>query len=679
LTEIKIDTVYTASKYEQKVTEAPSSVSIITSDEIKKYGYRDLGEILQGVRGFHITNDRNYKYVGVRGFGLPSDYSNRVLLLVDGIRTNENVYDAPSVDNVFNIDIDLIDRIEVVRGPGSSLYGSNAFFAVINVFTKRGKDYGGVEVSGETGTWSRTKVRATYGNKYQNGLEVLLSASYLDSDGDSSLDYTDTYNDNPWICPGDDPDECYTLQDAWWYIDTPVARDQDVERYSDLFAELKFRDFTLQGSYHEHKKHVPTAPWETIFNEASTRTTEEQWWVDLKYEHSYENGLDVLARLTYQHYEYDGVYPFDDTGEDDEDLVIVTNKDDAEGEWLYGEVQLNKLLLEKHRVTTGANYQLNTKQEQNSVFEPHPRNWEAVDFHDDRDLDNWGVFIQDEFTITDTLILNAGVRYDHYETFGGATSPRAALIYNPFEKTTFKAVYGSAFRAPSVYELYYNDGGVSSKANSDLDEETIDTYELIYEQYIGKNLFGTIVGFYYEIDDLIRQDFDPTDGFLVFDNVGDANAKGVSFELDGKWDNGFKGSISYTFQETEDEETDRTLTNSPKHLIKANLIIPVIREKIFFSIEEQYTSKRKTLYREKQEDLPASLRNADYPSDRYAGSFAVTNITLFTRDLIKNLEASASVYNLFDKEYGDPGAGEHFQDTIEQDGRTVRLKLTYRF
>ena len=77
LMEVEVTTVYGASKYEQKTTEAPSSVTVITSDEIRKYGYRSLADILKSVRGFYVTNDRNYSYVGVRGFGRPSDYNSR--------------------------------------------------------------------------------------------------------------------------------------------------------------------------------------------------------------------------------------------------------------------------------------------------------------------------------------------------------------------------------------------------------------------------------------------------------------------------------------------------------------------------------------------------------------------------------------------------------------------------
>lgn len=131
--------VYSASKFTQKTTEAPAAVSIVTAADIKTYGYRSLADILGSVRGLFITGDRNYQYVGVRGFNRPGEYNSRILLLVDGIRVNDANYDTASIGPEFFLDVNLIERVEVVRGPGSSIYGSNAFFGVVNVITKRGR------------------------------------------------------------------------------------------------------------------------------------------------------------------------------------------------------------------------------------------------------------------------------------------------------------------------------------------------------------------------------------------------------------------------------------------------------------------------------------------------------------------------------------------------------------
>ncbi len=158
--------MYGASKFEQKVTEAPSFVSLITADEIAKYGYRTMAEILQSVTGFFVTYDRNYHYLGIRGFNRPGDFNSRLLLLVDGHRLNDNIYDQAGLGTESLIDVDLIERVEVIRGPSSSLYGTNAFLGVINVITKRGRDIRGLELSGELGSWEYYKGRATYGDKF---------------------------------------------------------------------------------------------------------------------------------------------------------------------------------------------------------------------------------------------------------------------------------------------------------------------------------------------------------------------------------------------------------------------------------------------------------------------------------------------------------------------------------
>ena len=304
-----IPSVFSASKYEQKVTQAPSSVSIITAEEIKKYGYRDFMEILQSIRGFYVTNDRNYEYAGVRGFGLPSDYSNRILILLDGMRTNDNVYDAPSMDSM--VDVDLIDRIEVVRGPSSSLYGSNAFFATINVITKRGRDYNGLEISGEVGSHDTYKPMATFGKKMASGFEMLVSGSYLDSDGDDNLYYSEF----------DDPE-----------TNNGRAKDRDELEQKNFMAKFSYRDFSLTANYNKYTKDVPTAPWETIFN-GNLWTEDEMFIAGLTYDHSYQNGVDLAAKLNYNYYKYEGEYPYEGDPDWDEPPVVV-NDDRAKGEFI---------------------------------------------------------------------------------------------------------------------------------------------------------------------------------------------------------------------------------------------------------------------------------------------------------------------------------------------------------
>src|ERR1039457_3167614 len=188
LMNIDVPKVYGASKIEQKETEAPASVTVVTADEIKKYGHRTLADVLQSVQGFNVSYDRNYAFLGARGLSL-GDFNDRMLLLVDGHRVNNNYNDGAAIGTDFILDVDLIDRVEVIRGPGSVLYGNNAFFGVINVVTRRGQQLDGFEASGEYGTFDTYKTRMTYGKLFTNGVEVLLSGTYYDSAGEDRLFY----------------------------------------------------------------------------------------------------------------------------------------------------------------------------------------------------------------------------------------------------------------------------------------------------------------------------------------------------------------------------------------------------------------------------------------------------------------------------------------------------------
>src|SRR5215471_12993146 len=243
LIKMEIPFVEAASRYKQLITEAPSSVTIVTSDEVKKYGHRTLADILQSVPGLYVTSDRNYSFLGVRGFNL-GDNNNRVLLLVDGHRLNNSLSDSAYLGTEFILDVDLIDRVEIIRGPGSSLYGNNAFFGVINVITRKGHDLAGngFEVSGEGGSFESYKGRVSYGKEFTNGIELLLSGSIYGSEGQERLFYKE--------------------------FNTPannhgIAEDGDDDAFKSAFASLSFRDFSLEGGFINREKGNPTAKFLT--------------------------------------------------------------------------------------------------------------------------------------------------------------------------------------------------------------------------------------------------------------------------------------------------------------------------------------------------------------------------------------------------------------------------------
>jgi iron complex outermembrane receptor protein len=626
LMEIEVVTVYGASKFEQKIAEAPAAVSIVTSSDIKRFGYRTLADILQGIRGFYTTYDRNYHYLGMRGFSRPGDYNTRFLLLVDGHRINDNIYNTAFIGTEFPIDVDLIERVEVIRGPSSSIYGTNAFMGVINVITRSANDLKGMEVSGEAARYDTYKGRLSYGGKLKNGLEVVASGSIYDSKGKSELYYKEF--DSPATHNG-------------------IARNADGDRYHSLFSTLMLKGLRLQGAYASREKTLPTAPWEVEFNSPGTRTSDERGYLDLKYEHAFDDRSNITTALFYDYYHYRGTYM----------LPGAPNKDRTDGRWWGGDVKFSTRMLKRHNIVAGGEFIDNIRQDQ-SNFDEQPY---SLYLDDKRNSRTWALYVQDEIKIFENLILNAGVRHDYYDTFGGTTNPRVALIYRPFEPTTIKFLYGRAFRAPSPYELYYSDGNVSSKANPDLKPETIETYELVLEQSLGKGFRMASSLFFNKIDDLISLETDAADGLDVFRNIERLETKGAELELEKRWDNGLKGLISYTYQETENKQTDEAVTNSPRHLAKAHLMVPLLEDKIFAGLEELYVNKRKL------------LNGSD------TGSAFITNLTLSARNFIKGMEVILSVYNLFGRTYEDPASREHRQSAIEQDGLGFRFKMVYRF
>lgn len=630
LMDVRVDTVYGASKHLQTLAEAPASVTIITAEEIRRYGYRTLAEILRSAPGFYINYDRNYNYMGTRGFRRPGDYDTRILLLIDGHRVNNNVGDAPTFGTDFLLDTDLIEKVEIIRGPGSALYGSNAVLGVVNVITRRGGDVKGLELSGQTGSFDTQKARITYGDRFDKGVELLLSASTYNSDG-PELYFREF--DNPETSNG------------------RVNNDDD--QFDNLVAHLSWGDLSFLLAHTGREKGIPTAAWETVFGDRRTRVWDDSTVMGLTWTHALSEQYSVLARTSYGHSDYDGRYVYDYTEEGD-DPHIVVNKDYWKGRWWEGELQVTGNPVDRHTITAGTEIRYNARQDQAC--------WdEEVYLDDSRHSHNWGVYVQDEFQLLEKIKLVGGVRHDDYSTFGSATNPRLALIYDPFEDTTLKLLYGKAFRAPNAYELYYHDGGSTQKAAVNLDPEEIQTYEVVLERRLNDHLRATASGFHYCMEDLIDQYVDPEDGLLVFRNLGAVEATGTELALLGRWDCGLQARTSYSYVEAQDDDTGETLVDSPKHLAKLNLLIPIVRERLFAGVEVLYDSKAKTL------------------TGDYADDFTLTNLTFTYVGASKRLEIAASVYNLFDVGYAFPGFGEHAQDTIEQDGRTFRIGLTYRF
>lgn len=631
LVKMKVDSVYGAAKFLQKAEDAASSITVVSSEEIQKHGYRTLAEVLESVRGFYVINDRNYTYVGVRGLSLPGDYNARILFLLDGHRVNDNIFDGAYVGTEFPVDIDLIDHIEIIRGPNSSAYGTGAFAAVINVITKRGRDLSAIEISGEAGSWNSYKGRMSFGDRFDNGLETLVSGTFYNSQGHPQLFFPAF--DSPATNNG-------------------IAQNADGDRSSSGFADIIYRDFNVHVVGESRTKHVPTASFGTVFDDPRNETTDARSYLDIQY-HRASGPWQTLARASYDWYGYHGIYVYDYA---QKGIPPYTeNYDAAKGTWLDFQGDASRAFFKRHNVTFGAEFRQDLRQQQlNYDIQPY-----RLYFNDHLSNRVGAIYFQDKYFVRKNLAVVAGLRSDWYGGYGNTLSPRAGLHFNPTSSTDLKANYSWAFRAPNDYEAFYA-GNNSNTANPSLAPERIRSWEADVEQRFPKKYSLSAAAFLNQIDDLIEPSIDPLTGNPVYTNSTPVQTKGIEYELDAKWFDGLEFSVSHTIQETRSALTGGDLPNSPRQLAKASFSIPLARKKLFGGVDAQYTSRTKSI---QQTEL---------------GGFFVVNLTIFSRKITEKLDFSGGLYNLLNKQYPVTGGLEDREISIPQDGRSFGVKLTYR-
>ncbi|HSP87016.1 MAG TPA: TonB-dependent receptor plug domain-containing protein, partial [Ignavibacteriaceae bacterium] len=386
--------VQSASKFFQNISDAPASVTIITSADIEYYGHRNLSEVLQFVRSFYISNDKNYSYTGIRGFSRPSDYNNRILLLINGHRLNESIYGSAFIGSELAIDLSMIDKIEIVRGPGSVLYGTNAMFAVINIIVKKASQFDGVNAAVEYGSFQHKKVILNFGKEYNNGLELNISGNYADIKGeDIYFEEFDTESTNKGI-----------------------ALNQDKENYFSVFNSIKYKNFTFQGFYSGRTKYVPTAVYGTVFN-GDTKTKDCLAFAQISYAINLYENTELFLRTYYDHYLYEGYYPYEDNSE------VYDSFDESIGNQLGGEAQLTWSILSNDIIVIGTEYQ-------NSIDATYAY-WE-----DENEISggnypyqNFSFYFNNEYKPIDNLALITGIRGEKHSGIKLNIIPRVGIIY----------------------------------------------------------------------------------------------------------------------------------------------------------------------------------------------------------------------------------------------------------
>jgi len=633
--------VYSASKFPQKKSEAPTAVTVITAQDIKDYGYRTLAAIVQSVRGVYVDNDRNYSYAGTRGFNIPGDANTRILVLLDGYRLNDATYDQGPLGTEFPVDVDLIERVEYLPGAGSAIYGNNAFFGVINVITKSGKDFKGkgAEASVRVASYGTDQERLSFGRHFDNGLDVLMSATRYDSDGENRLFFPEL---------------------AAPETHNGITSHGEFDNAERLFGKFSWRHFTLESAYSKRNKGLPTGNYNTVFNDPRNQNSDQHVFFNLNYDNLIADDLSLYARVYHGRYDYPGTWVYDDP-------PITDYRELGLGRWWGSEIRLINTHFDWHKLMIGGEFQDNYHLSNEFVAVDPADTGLVAGFK--RSTSRYGLYLQDEMSIRDDLILNAGLRYDSLSYATDTVNPRLALIYKPWNNTVFKLLYGSSFRGPTSYELYYTDP--ATIANPNLSPEKIKTYEAIIEYQPDRTWRLTALGFHYEIKNLIQikeglgstAGEDPKNQFI---NAGINKAWGAEFEAEKLWDTGARLRASYTWANAYDSGNHRTLINSPGNLVKLNFSTPLFANWLRTGVEAQYTDSR--MGRD-------GTKTAGYP---------LFNLTLTSGEKLfdgrlKGLEVSGSIYNLLDRGYASVTTDEFVQHFIPQNGRNFRLVFSYRF
>lgn len=620
--------VSSASKFVQKSNQAPALVTVISAADIRRYGWRTLAEVARSVRGMTVSYDRNYSYLGTRGFLRPGDYNTRFLLLVDGNRINDGVYDQAPLGGEFPLELELIERIEFVPGPGSSIYGSNAFFGVINVITKKGADLAGPRITFEAGSAGARK--ASLSSSFSpargpaQGMQMLFAASAHRSDGrDLYFPEFDSAAQNNGVAAG-----------------------RDYERGQRVMGSVSAGPFSLTLIHARRVKGVPTASFAQPFNDPRSATTDRQSYLNAAFQLPVRGPEQMGARLSLGAYDSTGTYVIDDAGR-------TLNHDGSKARWWGAELSLVSTRFAGHTLLAGLDYQRDVRLRQFSHdLAPY---FSYLD--DSRSGTRAGLYLQDEVALSGATLLNLGLRHDRNTVVGGVTSPRIALIHQAGTDTTFKLIYGSAFRAPNAYERFYTFPGEGGQLpNAGLAPETIRSSELALVHQLGARTRLTVSVFSNLVLDLIGLVQDGAAPETRFENGARVRARGVELEYERRWQNGAALRTSYSTSRTGDGQE----INAPRSLAKMNLAAPLGALGWRAALEAHYVGARGT-------------------AQHRAPSFWLVNANLLHARLFNHVEASLGIYNLLDKRYADPGSVEHRQGVIEQDGRTLRARVAYGF
>lgn len=668
------EAVTIASKHAQSTREAPATITVITAEDIFRYGFRDMGDLLRAVSGWYLSNGYDYYYGGNRGVLLRGDQNTRILVLIDGHTQNEAWGSSSSLDEGLGLDLGAISRVEVLQGPSSTLYGSNAFLGIVNIVTKAGEDVGKGEARLELGSFGSTRLTMASGQK-KGDLQYHARATAIATSGRTLYfpDRADSSETGGFAGP--QADQLQSLG---------------------LFARVQYKDVQLMGQFVDRLKHVPTAPFNTVLGSPDTLYRQQRWFAEARINRPISKSLELMARAYYDGYRFvDRLDTYDLELPQNEDGSYPTYlfSDRAQADWFGAELQLGVTLKETPTLRDQLYFGLEggyvSTVSQAFVADPaSPDTVPADAVSVPVSAVVAGAYLQNELEINERFNFVAGLRFDYHQSFfriedlTKTISPRGAFIIRTKNDSTFKVMYARGFRNPAIYEAFFDDG-TDIASNSNLKPESIHNLEFAYEYRLKKTLKLGLSTYYFRATDLLRQqtlclDAAPSEECQEirqqFQNIAQVEGQGSELTVVANLPHGWETRGTLTLQRATDLDADRPLTNSPGFIANLMASYPLLKDKAYLSTQVHVVGGRTA-------GPTAEDTFIDVPA------YGLVNVLFSSRTWIKGLEVSAGVYNLLDLQLPEVAVTEELvvdrSDepilTIPTDGRTFQFRAGYRF
>jgi outer membrane receptor for ferrienterochelin and colicins len=618
--------VFSPSRYAQSALDAPTAVTVLTAEEIWRFGYRSLEEVLGAVRGMFGLDDRDYTYLNIRGVLRSGDYSTRLLLLVDGRRINSMIQDYSAIGVEALVNLEAIDRVEVTHGPGSSLYGTNAMYAIVNIITRRASRDSATVVRVDLQSHETVRLSLREGHRTRGGIDLFGQVGGSRSRGATVRLPAFATSDNP----------------------TGRIAGLDGDASGNALGSVRAGDFHLLAAVSRRDNRVPTAPYGTVPGDKRTGTSQRLGLLSAQYEHVYDNlsrlWATVSAFVSDQHESYS--------------YTDFLNRERYRSGSGMLEAQYLRFFGAGHTLIVGGEGRA-TSEASIRIVDDATR---IPSVQIDAPSHVLAAFAQSELRVSDQLTAHVGVRHDRYSRELSAWSPRIGATWRPRATTAVKGSYGRAFRAPNGYELFYNDAGLTQvRPPNGLRPERLRSTELSIEHGFRPWMHGALTLYDSYTRDLIGLVPLDSSAILAYANLDRQRFRGAEFTVRASPGRGSRLDGALALQRTYEQSTGERMSGSPAVVGRLGVSAPLMSPLLLGVAEVRGMSARRTLAR------------------ATVDGFATLNLGLQLGRTTGGAVVHAMVWNVFNRAISDPGGEEHVHDTLPRDGRTVRLSLRWGF